>query len=313
MTGGNKRAPVSQAIFITGLCQNECRFCFERDMNKTGYVRGAGDVIKAMDLIVARGGKSVDLLGGEPLLNPAFEKMAAAAADRGLRVNITTNGLALADRGFARRVLPLLASMVVSIHAGDTKSYRSVTGNSYGFARLKRALLSVRELCCPVRIMFNTTVTADSISGLDGVLGLIAPFTGARWDLTNPFPLGAGKAAYAEMVPRVPAVAGVLPSLADRAGKRGIAVRYSFFPSCAIGYRTALNNDLREPGQAGGYLVDRRLNPHHRGALTFRRVFGRRCKTCILAGSGCSGVAAPYLRAFGDGDLAPLGHKGDAK
>ncbi|MBI5498611.1 MAG: radical SAM protein [Deltaproteobacteria bacterium] len=304
-TGG---APSSTALFLTGLCPNECRFCFERSENATRYVREKSEVLAAIEELRAAGAGSVDLIGGEPLLHPDFAAIARAAAGAGLRVNVTTNGLALADRAFARKVLPLLDGVVVSIHAGDARAYRALTGNDSGFATLRQALRELRRAGSGVRVMFNTTLTHRSLGTLEGILALVAPFAGARWDITNPFPLGGARDDYAAIAPRIGEASRAFAGLVPRARAAGVVVRFSFFPACAFGYATEHSNDVAEPALATGYRVDHALNPEHPGDLVFRRAFGRPCRACRLRRERlCFGVPEAYLAAFGDADLRPPG------
>jgi len=298
----------STALFLTGLCPNECRFCFEQSENATRYVRGKDEVLAAIETLRAAGAGSVDLIGGEPLLHPDFAAIARAAVGAGLRVNVTTNALALADRAFARKVLPLLDEVIVSIHAGDARAYRALTRNDSGFATLREALRMLRRIASGTRVMFNTTLTHRSLGTLEGILALVAPFPGARWDITNPFPLGGARDDYATIAPRIGEAARAFAGLVPRALAAGVVVRFSFFPACAFGYATQHSNDVAEPGRATGYRVDHTLNPQHPDDLLFRRAFGRPCRTCRLRRDRtCFGVPQAYLDAFGDADLRPPG------
>lgn len=294
-------------FFITSRCQNACRFCFEHGPETARYETTPSFIAARLAGKRLRDTARVDLIGGEPLMHPAFEEIARGVAASGRQLTVTSNGLRLADPRFARRVLPFITGLVISVHGGTPAAYRAATGNRAGFAKLGAALVALRGARPTPHLLFNTTLTADTLDSTDRILTMIAPFAPVRWDITNPFPAGLGAVNYAKVAPRVSNLARVLPRLSARACASGVTVRFSFFPACAIGYRVDLNNDLKEPGQARGHRVDHRLNPHHRGVLTFKRAYGARCASCALrTPTLCAGLATHYLKLFGDSDLAPL-------
>jgi pyruvate-formate lyase-activating enzyme len=295
----------SAAFFVTTRCQNRCRFCFERPRE-----RGAREVAPRwlegkLDALLARGVRSVDLVGGEPLLHPEFLALAHAVKGRGLRLTVTTNGLALANPALADAVLPLVDALCLSLHGGSPAAYAGVTANPRGFALVRRAIDAIATRR-PAQLVINTTVTAATVGHLTEILDLVAPLAPVRWDLTNPLPLGSCAARYRALAPRLAEVATAAARLVPAAQAARVDLRFSFFPACAVGYLVERCNEVAEPAFARGFAVDHDLNPHHRRDLTFARGFGPVCGDCSLHdGRRCHGVPLLYLETFGGGELHP--------
>nr|HPG86059.1 radical SAM protein [Spirochaetales bacterium] len=96
------RLPVLGEIAITYRCNNRCLFCYAGCGDSSGLALAQGD--GASELDTAEWIRVLDLFkdeakipffsftGGEPLMRPDVEELAAYAVSRGLSVNLVTNG-----------------------------------------------------------------------------------------------------------------------------------------------------------------------------------------------------------------------------
>jgi len=82
-------------IFITNRCNLKCDGCFARNvMGDSNKDISIYEYLKALDTFRAKGGKQVNLLGGEPLLHPHLRTLLEYNRTFGLKTTVYTNGRA---------------------------------------------------------------------------------------------------------------------------------------------------------------------------------------------------------------------------
>lgn len=80
-------------IFITNTCNLKCTGCFARNvMRSDGTHMLVNEYKQVIDTLVKKGGRQVNLLGGEPLLHPDLTSFIQLNLDNGLSTTIYTNG-----------------------------------------------------------------------------------------------------------------------------------------------------------------------------------------------------------------------------
>lgn len=93
--------PISINLDLTASCNFACPHCVDSSIINSGEQLRTGDILASIDLLSARGLRSVILLGGgEPCLHPELETVVAHIKARGLQLGIVTNGTRL-DRVIA--------------------------------------------------------------------------------------------------------------------------------------------------------------------------------------------------------------------
>lgn len=85
------RRPTMQ-VFITNRCNLRCVGCFARKVMKDSADISMDEYMKVVDDFWSRGGKQINILGGEPLLHPELESMLIHNNRLGLKTTIYTNG-----------------------------------------------------------------------------------------------------------------------------------------------------------------------------------------------------------------------------
>jgi MoaA/NifB/PqqE/SkfB family radical SAM enzyme len=83
--------PILGCVFTEWKCNLDCWYCHSHDNARPGLDEATGDSI--VDWLRSEGCRVVALMGGEPLLRPAFvTRLVARSAARGLYVYLPTNG-----------------------------------------------------------------------------------------------------------------------------------------------------------------------------------------------------------------------------
>lgn len=257
MKSSIKREFSHWAINTTVRCQHRCVYCFE------GPRAGLKDVpLEETKGLLKRAAKEVPaviFMGAEPTLNPALRELIAYAARLGLRPNISTNAVRLADRGFLGTLHDAgLHTIELSFPYPDADAYARVTrAKPEGFDRLLRALDNIRELNAglpaarkhPIHV--NLVVSRFNFDRLDRIVGLLKArlspeeFVLTVKRVTMADAIGEGIFRRRANVP-LAALRRVLPPLPAPAG---VSLGFRDFPLCALPGREKLDSDL-------GYLLN---------------------------------------------------------
>jgi len=170
---------------LTTRCNHDCLHCYNAWKNPVDYPRGVelstGETLEMYAKLLDQTGASlVSLTGGEPLLRPDFFEIVDFLSERGLAVNLITNGTLLSDETIARLSggkmsifeLPLL-SVEREIHdrmSGAPAAFDKVTG---AIAELKLRGERVVAVFVATRLNLPTwreTAELAVALGVDGVM-----------------------------------------------------------------------------------------------------------------------------------------------
>jgi GTP 3',8-cyclase len=120
--------PLYVEIGPTNRCNHRCIFCALDWMKHGGSDIDADVLTAALEDMGRCGVKSLMFAGeGEPLLHPDICRLVAHAKTNGMDVAITTNG-AIFDDEKARKCLPYLSWIRISLDAGTPETYALIHG-----------------------------------------------------------------------------------------------------------------------------------------------------------------------------------------
>jgi radical SAM protein with 4Fe4S-binding SPASM domain len=86
-----RNAPDYIQFYPTIHCNRSCDFCFNRSLPAMPDM-SLSDFSHMLNTLAKQSVKTLDIMGGEPTLHPDIAQFARAAGQRGLRVNISSNG-----------------------------------------------------------------------------------------------------------------------------------------------------------------------------------------------------------------------------
>ncbi len=154
------RYPTLSEIALTYGCQNRCTFCYA-----SSPFRGprrppmtTDQVTTLMEKIFSQAHvPSLSFTGGEATLRPDLPELIRRAKAIGFRVNLITNGIRLAEPGFARTLVDAgLDSAQVSLEAGQASVHDSIVGRAGAFEATTAGVRAVRDL--GIHVHTNTTL-----------------------------------------------------------------------------------------------------------------------------------------------------------
>ncbi len=111
-------------LFLSERCNSRCVTC---DYWRHGRAELNLESVRALLPSLERLGTEVVLIsGGEPLLNPEWQEIAALLRQRGLKLWLLTSGLSLAKH--VRAVATLFDAITVSLDGTDRETYAAIRG-----------------------------------------------------------------------------------------------------------------------------------------------------------------------------------------
>jgi len=185
-------APFLVVWNFTNACNLRCKHCYQRagsPLPAELTLREKLDVVRQLD---RAGVAAVAFSGGEPTIHPHFPAALKAAADAGMYTALATNGLALADRGYARKLKELgLRYVEVSVASADPDKHDRFRGVEGAWERAIRGLRNAVELGFSTAMA--TTVTRLNLDEVDGILDLAEEIGVQRVVFFNFIPVGRGE------------------------------------------------------------------------------------------------------------------------
>ena len=114
-------------IFITNRCNLKCKGCFDRNvMGDSNQDISLEEYKEVIDDFLLKGGRQINLLGGEPLLHPELRGILSINKHYGLKTTIYTNGRAF--KGYSPEDFKDV-KLRVSIYSydGENKSFLDIS------------------------------------------------------------------------------------------------------------------------------------------------------------------------------------------
>ncbi|MAG95000.1 MAG: radical SAM/SPASM domain-containing protein [Planctomycetaceae bacterium] len=204
--GSFTRYPVLSEIAVTYRCNLACTFCYagcgtsdatpgnaekEKHRNWWKFWRRSmrwqdrhqkrdpvqeemtgEEVLRVIDQIAVVGKvPSVSFTGGECTLRPELPEFIAHARERGMRVNIITNGLTCASRDYVDGLVAAgLTSAQISLEGPDAEIHDALTQRPGSFSKTMRGLTNLRN--AGLHVHTNTTICEENCEHLAGIIEL---------------------------------------------------------------------------------------------------------------------------------------------
>ncbi|MGA1845013.1 MAG: radical SAM protein [bacterium] len=203
---------------LTLRCQCRCTHCAAAAGNPRPGELSTEEALSICDQIAALGIPSVCLMGGEPLLHPGWQKIAARIKEHGVDLGLSTNGIALDDTTW-RNLEELSFSQVVISLDGATPEIHDVRRKWKG--ALKAAQRAIEEMATrPLRE--RTVVTCVDRTNI-GELGpvrdwLLEHAPGITWMITMASP-SPGSRMEKDHILRIEDFLSMVRFIAENRGK----------------------------------------------------------------------------------------------
>jgi len=203
------RLPVLGELALTYRCNNACQFCYaacgkEQGAAQTAPLRTPVGPLKAGrgELSTSEAKHIIDIFradakipffsftGGEPLLRPDLEELAAYAARKGLRINLISNGtLATAKRARSLRRSGIETAQI-SLESPDPAIHDSLCGREGAFAATVAGIRALEN--AGISVQTNSTLTRLNAESLLALPAFLKQLGVSRFSMNLFIPSGRG-------------------------------------------------------------------------------------------------------------------------
>lgn len=148
------RIPLQGAFELTPVCNLDCKMCYVHlpESAVKGKMLSGDEWIALMDEAISAGMIYALLTGGEALTHPDFWKIYRHLNQKGIRIQLKSNGVLLCGENLKRlREMPPDA-VDISLYGCNGEAYQAVTGQDV-FEKVTENIRAVRDAGIPIRIM----------------------------------------------------------------------------------------------------------------------------------------------------------------
>jgi radical SAM protein with 4Fe4S-binding SPASM domain len=217
-------------------CTMRCRHCGSACATGLPDELTTAEALALSDDLAALGTRLVTLSGGEPLLRDDWHLLARRLTDRGVTVNIISNGWLIDEGAIDRAIEGRLDNIGVSLDGMEaTHDFIRCAGS---FRRVVASLDRVRSRGIPTAVV--TTLMKPNLPDLDALYRLLVDLGVERWQLQIGAPMGS-MAEHRDEVIDPEEVATILEFARSKHGEGRLGVVLS---DC-LGYFTRISTELR--------------------------------------------------------------------
>ena len=165
--------PVLSEIALTYRCNNACRFCYAYSPYRDTGEMTTEEVKRVIDIIVDDAKvPSLSFTGGEPTLREDLFELIAYGREKGLRVNLITNGRRCGSKDYVQKLVDAgLNSAQVSIEGPDSETHDYIVGAPGAFDQMVQGVKNLRET--DIYTHCNTTICRPNVDRLEDLVDFL--------------------------------------------------------------------------------------------------------------------------------------------
>jgi len=194
--------PVLGELAVTYACNHKCKFCYAGCTTENPKAN-----LKELD---TQGLKNIIALfktqakipffsftGGEPLLRPDLEELAAYATQLGLRINLITNGTLATPKRALSLYQAGFRTAQVSLESPQEEEHDRLTGIKGSFSKALKGIQALQQ--AGIKVQTNTTLTALNHHSLLELPAFLVSLGINRMSLNLFIPVGTGQEWFQDL------------------------------------------------------------------------------------------------------------------
>ncbi|HEU4390048.1 MAG TPA: radical SAM protein [Blastocatellia bacterium] len=297
------------SLHITDICNFSCSFCvWGETLVQSGERIPKAELERFLIENRDQGFEMVNLHGGEPTLRRDLFEILSFIRNLGYpAVSIQTNGWALANPRFARRLIEAGVSLfVVSLHGHTPDIHDTLSGAPGSFARIISGIGQVLDLGGSIRT--NTVIMRPNYRFLPQIVECAIESGALHVNLSSLMPTGRASALDGHLMPTYAEIEGNVGAAIEAAKSRGAVATLEGFPRCAVrGYENhCLLREMSEDEQVKCLIRGEVWQNHDSFVEDSCKMKRPECLGCIHTRE-CGGVYKLYVQAKGWSEFQPVG------
>lgn len=280
---------------INGHCNMSCSFCF---IDRTVPDLETAGLLRSIDELATQQRDHLVLSGGEPTLHPELPALIAHARSRGFStIEIQSNGVKLADRDYAKRLVDAgLGKLTVSLHSADPEHSDKITRLPKAFDKTIRAMHNARAFGVLTQVAH--VITKSNYRELPDTVRFLReefPAEGGSLEICFGIAQPISDLVYTWVMPTFDEVRPFMRRALDYCLEHDIGfggmIGQGGYPPCMLDgelryYERNLDRIYRSEGQDDFYKAPR-------------------CRDCSFD-AWCLGVRRYYVDTYGDAEIRPF-------
>lgn len=161
--------------------------------------RPTDEIIEDLEKGKEAGYKVVEIIGGEPTIHPGFFLLFEEARKLYEKVYLTSNGITLAEKSFAKKVVSLVDSVNITLYGHNASLHEAWTRKKGSFKRTLQGIKNCLVLN-PELVLITHTVWKKNFPYLRELVKFDLKLKAKRIDFLNVQPVGRTKPIYNKLV-----------------------------------------------------------------------------------------------------------------
>jgi MoaA/NifB/PqqE/SkfB family radical SAM enzyme len=286
-------------IYIGFKCNNDCVFCVEyarrQKFKDLALLQNENEVREVFTKFKQQGYDHLNILGGEPFLQPNIAMILKLAKEYRFLVAVTNNGSLLGLEEVAKNNLPYIDDLILSIHGHNQELVTRQSKNPKLYGQLLKAFINIKKYFSGRLLKSNTVINSLNYKYLLDIVKFIEQGGINEMSLTSMSIDEHNK----PVIVKYGLLAPILKEVSDYAKQKNIKLRFSDIPFCFLGSNYYLANNL--------YFDDRQKYDVDGKEVVWDRekVKTARCEQCICR-ELCQGLDKDYYQLYGDKELKAI-------
>ncbi len=264
-------------ISITGLCNNNCQFCLDKDRPDKSH-KDTCQIKKEIKEAKEQGNTKLILSGGDPTIHPDLIDFVKYAKDLGYnKIQVITNGRMFASKKFTDAIIDAgLDEVTFSIHGYTQDMHDSLTCVPGSFRQVLRGVKNVFSNPKAMIVNTDTCITRSNYKQLPKIIRFIVEKVGINEvNLMSMVPQGNAWKYQDKILYDYKEVASYVHKVIDYCTAKHVVLWLSRFPAMYLeGYEEFIEDPYKMVDDVRGCCNDVFLNKQIPECL------GGKCKYC---------------------------------
>jgi len=297
-------------------CNNRCLHCVVEPVrnelvnDKENIDLTTQEVVEKIDAAASMNMKEIVLTGGEVTLRNDFQKLVIYAVNKGLKVNIQTNGRKFADKKYCEYLKDLPGIVfIIALHASTEKIHDAITQKVGSF---NETIGGIRNLLAlNMEVTTKIVISKFNAKNLFDTAKLSKELGVSEFSVVYPHLPGYNKDQFEDIAPKYAELKDQIEQIAEFGKKESFVVDFETIPYCISPdseYFWLRNCDLLTKSRMNDCDSDNKDDKNGFNWETIRpemKIKGGACSFCAF-NLLCEGPWGEYVENYGASEFVPI-------